>query len=208
MHIAKITLFLLLIVSITCSPGSSQDRSDQSATLAGGPCEGCEGVFEYGNRPLTPTDTLPGFEEADEKLKVTGIIYRPDGETPAEGVILYIYHTNEQGIYPTRGDEAGWGRRHGYIRGWIRTGPDGRYTFYTRKPGSYGENPAHIHPIILEPDDRYYYLTDYRFRGDPYLEENDREYRGSPGVISLRKEGELLVAERDIVLGKNVPGYE
>lgn len=208
MHIAKIVLFLLLIGNMTCSPGISQDRSDQNATLVGGPCEGCEGVFEYGDRPLAPADTLPGFEEADKKLKVTGIIYRPDGETPAEGVILYIYHTNEQGVYPTRGDETGWGRRHGYIRGWIRTGPDGRYTFYTRKPGSYGQNPAHIHPTILEPDDRYYYLTEYRFRGDPYLEENDRSFRGSPGVVSLRKEGDLLVAERDIVLGKNVPGYE
>ena len=105
--------------------------------LVGGPCEGCEAVFEYGDRELEPVARLPRFAESESPLKVTGTIYEANGQTPAEGVILYIHQTNEEGIYPKRGDETGWGRRHGYLRGWIKTGPDGRYTFYTVKPGTY-----------------------------------------------------------------------
>jgi len=194
--------FLILLIS-TCT--YSQNR------LVGGPCEGCEAVFEYGDRELTPVDTLPDFASMEPKIKVTGTIYKPDGTTPAPGVILYVYHTNREGIYATKGGESGWARRHGYIRGWVRTGNDGRYTFYTFKPGSYGSNPAHIHPIILEPGGRYYWLGSYRFAGDPNLdtgEDSDSGPRGgSSGIMDMRREGNLLVGERDIILGKNIPNY-
>ncbi len=201
-------VFPFLLLTIFCSIGKSQKISEQNSVLVGGPCEGCEAVFEFGDQPLSPTDTLPEFEQSATKLKVTGTIYHPDGRTPAEGVILYIHHTNAQGVYPTRGDETGWGRRHGYLRGWIRTEADGRYTFYTQKPGSYSRNPAHIHPIILEPDGKYYYIAEYVFEGDPNLENEWSNNRGGPGVVTLNRENGLLVAERDIILGLNVPGYE
>lgn len=196
-------LFLLLFCMLANSLVFAQ------GTLVGGPCEGCEAVFEYGQQKLSPTDTMPGFEENEPKLKLTGTIYKSDGETPAEDIILYIYHTNREGVYPTLGDEEGWARRHGYIRGWIKTGANGVYTFYTFKPGSYSSNPAHIHPIILEPNGYYYYIDEFRFKGDPNLD-NVREYvdhRGGSGIVELEESGGLLVAERDIILRKNVDGY-
>ncbi|MBS1272284.1 MAG: hypothetical protein MAGBODY4_01424 [Candidatus Marinimicrobia bacterium] len=177
--------------------------------LVGGPCEGCEAVFEFGDRNLNPTDTLQGFETIENRLKVTGTIYEPDGVIPAADVVLYIYHTNAKGVYPTRGDEQGWGRRHGYIRGWIKTDSTGRYTLYTGMPGSYSSNPAHIHPIILEPNDKYYYIDAYRFSDDPHLPENPHyENRGGTGIVQLKRDGDMLIARRDIILGKNVPNYE
>ncbi len=181
------------------------------STLLGGPCEGCEAVFEFGERELTPVDTLPDFGKDGPKLMVTGTIYQPDGKTPAEGVILYIHHTNQEGVYPPGEDPRGWEDRHGYLRGWIKTGTDGRYTFYTLKPASYPDsrNPAHIHPFVLEPNG-YYYLDAYHFAGDPFLTDDirnrDNAYGGN-GVVRLRREGDMLVAERDLVLGLNVPGY-
>ena len=39
-----------------------------------GSCEGCEGIFEFGGHKLSPTDTLPDFNEAGTKLKITGTI--------------------------------------------------------------------------------------------------------------------------------------
>lgn len=201
--------FLVLFLTQGCE---SQEK--QSFMHVGGPCEGCEAVFEYGDKKLSPTDTLPDFNEEGSKIKVTGTIYQNDGETPAEGVILYIYHTDQNGIYATRGGETGWAKRHGYIRGWIKTGKDGKYTFYTLKPGTYPErsSPAHIHPIILEPNGKYYWLCSYHFEGDPLLSEKvispESPRGGSSGLLSLQKEEYLLVGKRDIILGKNIPGYE
>ena len=184
-----------------------------SSRLVGGPCEGCEAVFEWGDRQLSPVDTLPDFGEEGTRIKITGTIYQPDGKTPAEGVILYIYHANQQGLYANTLNEPGWARRHGSTRGWIRTGRDGRYAFYTLKPGIYPNHttPAHIHPIILEPDGKYYWLGSCHFAGDPLLSDKEIHPRsprgGGSGLLTLKMEGDLLVGTRDIILGKNVPGY-
>lgn len=203
---------ILLVLLLKVIAAFAQDWSETTAKLVGGPCEGCEAIFEYGNMELKNVDTLPDFNKG-LKIKVEGTIYRPDGMTPAASVILYVYQTNERGIYATRGGEEGWAKRHGYIRGWIKTGEDGRYTFYTLKPGHYPgrTTPAHIHPTILEPDGRYYWLGSYHFAGDEYLTEKeispDLPRGGSSGLLVLQKQGEIWIGTRDITLGKNIANY-
>ena len=176
-----------------------------------GQCEGCEAVFEYGNRTITSVDTLPEFDTPGTKIKVSGTVYKPDGVTPAPDVILYLYQTNEEGVYPTTGNEEGWGRRHGYIRGWVKTDQQGEYTFYSQMPGMYGSEPAHIHITVLEPNGKYYWLVSYHFEGDPRLtpaEINDPDPRGgSTGILELKEDGNILAGTRDIILGRNIPGY-
>lgn len=207
---------LILFLSLVFTFFNCRSQTDEyiKYRLVGGPCEGCEAVFEYGGKVLSPIDTLPDFNEEGPKIKVTGTIYKPDGMTPAKDVILYIYHTNQNGIYETKGNEIGWGKRHGYIRGWAKTDSSGKYVFNTLKPGIYPSRnaPAHIHPIILEPDGKYYWLGSYHFEGDPLLTEkeiNPESPRGgSSGLLSLHKKDNLLVGKRDIILGKNVPDYD
>ena len=145
---------------------------------------------------------------------VTDFIYQNNGKTLAKDVIMYLYHTDQQGIYAVKGEEKGWAKRHGYIRGWIKTGNNGKYTFYTLQPGVYPSRTtsAHIHPTILEPNGKYYWLGSYHFDGDSLL--TDREINpdsprgGSSGLLTLTKEGNIWVGTRDIILGKNVPDYE
>ncbi|WP_257667918.1 dioxygenase family protein [Parapedobacter tibetensis] len=205
------TLILALVLSYTSC--YSQDRKRGKASRVGGPCEGCEAIYEYGGRRLAAIDTLPGFRENEPKIKVTGTVFRKDGKTPAENVIVYIYHTDRQGIYPTRGNETGWDKRHGFIRGWITTGKDGKYTFYTFRPAAYpsGVEPEHIHILVKEPDRNEYYLDEYVFDDDPLLNGKERkmlENRGGSGIVRPIAEKGMLTVKRDIILGLNIPDYE
>src|SRR5688572_28586079 len=117
----KRSLMLSVVIAAVCIVGCAQPRSsdNQDPRKVGGECDECEAVFEYGWKILSWIDTLPDYSDDGPKMEVSGTIYRQDGKTPAAGVILYIYHTDQEGIYPTKGDETGWAKRHGYIRGWI-----------------------------------------------------------------------------------------
>jgi protocatechuate 3,4-dioxygenase beta subunit len=212
--ISIMRIFLILfLLAASYSSGVSQEIFNSKPKLIGS-CEGCEAIFEYGEKKLTPADTLVDFKRPGAKLKLTGTIYQNDGKTPARDVILYIYHTNQNGIYETTGNETGWGKRHGRIRGWIKTDTDGGYNFYTLKPGTYPSRsePAHVHPIILEPNGNHYWLGSYYFDDDPLLTQNhrnpDSQRGGSNGIMILEKENGIWVGRRDITLGKNIPGYE
>ncbi|MGK7391790.1 MAG: intradiol ring-cleavage dioxygenase [Candidatus Cyclobacteriaceae bacterium M2_1C_046] len=174
-----------------------------------GYCDGCEAVLEFGDRTLSAIDTLPDFEEYDPKMKLSGTIYKPDGKTPASDVVLFIYHTNPEGKYPKRGDETGLAKKQGYIRGWVKTDAEGKYTFYTFLPGSYSSNESHIHAVILEPDGKYYFIDDYNFEGDPNFNTSyKRKNRGGSGIVELHKKDQLLIGKRDIILGLNIKDYE
>ena len=156
---------------------------------------------------------MPLFDETEPKLKITGTVFQKDGKTPAKDVILYIYQTNRAGIYETKGDEVGWAKRHGFIRGWIKTDAYGSYTFYTFRPGAYPNRraPEHIHITVKEPDKNEYYLEDYLFDDDPLLTKAERDrlrQRGGSGIVMPKSDGVNYLVERDIILGLNIPGYE
>lgn len=201
-----------LLVLWTCSSCNAQTKNT-STKLVGGGCEGCEAIYEYGDKSLTPIDTLPEFQNNEPKLKIMGTVFKKDSKTPAENVIIYIYHTNRQGIYETKGNETGWAKRHGFIRGWVKTGKDGKYTFYTFRPAAYpdGSEPEHIHTTVKEPDKNEYYLDDYLFDDDPILTQSTRDRlnnRGGSGIMKPIEKNGMLIIERNIILGKNIPNYE
>lgn len=202
--------FLLVLWLVTSCNAQTKDSTPK---LVGGGCEGCEAIFEYGNKKLTSTDTLPEFQNNEPKLKIAGTVFKKDGKTPAENVIVYIYHTNRSGIYETKGNETGWARRHGFIRGWVKTGKDGKYTFYTFRPAAYpdGSEPEHIHTTVKELDKNEYYLDDYLFDDDPILTQSTRNKlnnRGGSGIMKPIEANGILTIHRDIILGKNIPDYE
>ncbi len=199
----KFQISLLFILIFTASCAQQTDTK-----LLGGPCEGCEAVFEFEGKlsqNLTITDTKKG-----ETLKVSGTIYKADGKTPADGIILYLYHTDAKGIYPSEANSKGWEGRHGKLRGWLKTGEDGKYEFTTIRPASYPNTSIvqHIHPTILEPDGSYYWIQDYLFDDDPFLtnrERNRSNPRGGDGfVLDLRKENGVWIGTRDIILRKGL----
>lgn len=208
----KILPLLLFIPFASCSQSASQENkptaSDKKVDTR---CEICDGIYEspVAFSQLNERDTLSCFNEPGPKLYISGIVYKNDGKTPAGNVVLYFYQTDQTGVYPKRGGEKGYAREHGYLRGWLRTNSKGEYHIYTLRPGSYpnSRNPAHIHIVVKEPGIQPYWIEDFLFEDDPYLAgsgENSRKPRGGSGVLSPVKKDGLLVAIRDIYLGRNV----
>lgn len=208
---------ILLVVFISfqalsgCSQGNSQKEKNQ--IKVGGDCEGCEVIYEspVPFEKLNWIDTLPDFNEAGKKLIVSGTVFNLQGK-PAKDVIIYIYHTDQNGNYDNRNNEKGYAGRNGYIKGWMKTNEKGQYKFLTLKPVSYpnSKNPAHIHPIIKEPNTSDYWIDEFVFDDDPFLtsqELKNFQNRGGTGVLHTEERNGVLYAERNIYLGKNIPGY-
>ncbi|MBK8505737.1 MAG: intradiol ring-cleavage dioxygenase [Saprospiraceae bacterium] len=208
-----LTIILFCTSLSLCTSCAQVVMQPQAARLIG-TCEGCEAIFEFGQKTLSAVDTLPDFDKKGQKVRVSGTVYQPDGTTPGAGVILYIYHTNPEGLYENKYQATNWERRHGYLRAWIKTDLDGKYTFYTRKPGVYPSRtePAHIHLTVLEPNGGYYWVESYYFANDSLLTAKEIEpvapRGGNNGILNLKNEGEIWTASRDLILGKNVAGYE
>jgi protocatechuate 3,4-dioxygenase, beta subunit len=175
-------------------------------------CEGCEMMFDGMPADIQSSTRLAPAGEPGESLTIDGTIYQPDGKTPAPGIVLYVYHTDAKGLYsPAKGQNQS--RRHGHLRGWVKSDAKGRYSFTTIRPASYpnSRNPQHIHPIILESSTRYYWIDEYLFTDDPVLtsEEKSRQPgRGGSGVITLTREAGGWKGTRDIILGRSVPNYQ
>jgi protocatechuate 3,4-dioxygenase beta subunit len=196
-----------------CSQSTSQ-KQNKGNPAVGGTCEGCEAIYESSVpfEKLLAIDTLPDFSEPGPKIEISGIVYRQDGLTPEKDVIIYVYHTDQKGNYSTKGAETGWGKRHGYIRGWMKTDKNGFYRFYTLVPASYpnSNNPKHIHPVVKEPGRNEYWIDEFVFDDDPLLPEKERTRPmpvGGNGVLKPYMKDGMLRATRNIILGLHVAGY-
>jgi protocatechuate 3,4-dioxygenase, beta subunit len=207
-------LSLLLVSFQSCAQPNPSNKPQQKETKVSDGCEGCEAIYECPVlfSKLEPMVWLPDWNEKGQKLAVNGTVYKADGKTPAEGVIIYIYHTDQTGVYPKKGDEKGWAKRHGYLRGWMKTDENGFYKFFTLRPASYpsSNNPAHIHVTIKEPGKEEYWIDDFLFDDDPLLTEDQRKHiqnRGGTGILKSKSAESIVKAERNIYLGKNIPNY-
>jgi protocatechuate 3,4-dioxygenase, beta subunit len=189
---------------------------DDSAVTAS-PIEGPDGLKDTPEK-LTWQDVSPGWNQPGQKLLLTGTIFQPDGKTPAKDVVLYYYHTNAEGRYVHKPEEPRsmkpneLGQTHGYLRGWVKTGADGKYEIRTIRPAVYPtrDAPAHIHATIKEPGIAEYYIDEFVFDDDPLLTTRERlrtEKRCGSGVLRLVRKDDLVIGERNIYLGLNVPGH-
>jgi len=147
------------------------------------------------------------------KTLVKGTVYKRDGKTPAPDVIVYYWHTDNKGYYSPKAGMKEEARRHGHLRGWVKTDGEGKYAIYTSKPVPYPDRniPAHIHITIKEPRiANAYYIDELVFDDDQLLTAEKRkalENRGGSGIVSVHALGDLQIAEHNIILGLNIPNY-
>lgn len=181
----------------------------------GGPCEGCEAIYES---PI-PFDKIKSIVQLPDvswdgkkPMGINGTVFKADGVTPAPGIIIYLYHTDETGHYPKKEGEKGWAQKHGYLRGWVRSDQKGFYKFGCLRPAPYpGRNePAHIHMVVKEPELNEYYIDEIVFSDDPLLTPEKQAKlpnRGGSGIVKIIDVGNMYKGERNIYLGKNIPNY-
>ena len=205
---APLPLLLPLVLACAVPLGCRAQAVDR-VPVVGGPCEGCEAVFEGMPDSLTRSARIAPRGEPGEPMVLRGTVRGPDGE-PAPGIVVYAYQTNAGGVYPPDDELSGHARRHGELRAWVRTDGRGRYRFETIRPGSYPgrEIPAHVHLQVVEPGCCTYWIASVRFRDDPLIPDDARpssDARGGPGLVDPRREDGVWIAERDISLRAGLP---
>jgi protocatechuate 3,4-dioxygenase beta subunit len=186
---------------------ASASWSGAAEPVIGGPCEGCELVFEGMPETIASRARVAPPDEPGQPLAIEGTVTDRDGR-PAPGVLVYAYHTDVSGSYPRAAT------RHGRLRGWARTDEAGRYRFDTIRPGAYpGRSaPQHVHMHVIEPGVGTYWIADLVFTDDPLLPAGQQrptgQERGGSGIATPASDGAGgWQVRRDIRLGAAVPGY-
>ncbi len=162
---------------------------------------------------INAIDTSAGWNEKGQQLLVTGTVYKIDDKTPVPNVIIYYWHTDSNGYYSPKKGMTEKAKRHGHIRGWVKSDEKGNYSIYTIRPAPYPKRdiPAHIHTSIKEPTiNNEYYIDEWVFDDDELLTTEKRkalENRGGSVILRIRGSGELQIAEHDIILGFHIPNY-
>jgi len=190
---------LLLPACSTFAEPGAQARADLYN------CEGCEAALERPAASLTSRLMLASRAEPGERMLLTGRVVLRDSHMPALGVVVYAHQTNAAGRYAGGLGGNLWSRRHGRLRGWVKTDADGRYAFDTIKPAPYPDRtmPAHVHLYIAEPGRRPYYVDDVVFAGEFGVTPAYRvrqELRGGSGIVACVRSGGVWRVRRDIML--------
>jgi len=173
---------LMLIVSVGIA---GEPEKNYPPTLSGGaPCGSCNAPEKLSAKTVVPPGNEPG-----EPLVISGRILQPDGKTPAEGIVLWVYHTDVTGYYNEKDDAS-----HPRLKGWMKIGADGKYEFRTIRPGAYPHRttPGHIHAHVYGPGYSERSIEDYWFKDDPRINEkelkNAADNGGHPVVVELKRD--------------------
>jgi len=118
--------------------------------------------------------------EPGAALIVEGQVFRPDGRTPAPGVIVYAYQTDATGLYTRPGS------KDIRLHGWMKTSVEGRFRFDTIRPAPYpnGTIPAHIHFQLWGGGYEPQWTDELLFADDPLVKERERRESASLGIFA------------------------
>lgn len=207
-------LIFVCSLFVSCNGQTNEKTNTQTDKIVGGGCDGCELMYIGMPKEIHSVDTSSGWNEKGQKLIVTGTVFQLDGKTPAKGVIIYYWQTDNNGYYSPKSEMDERTKRHGHIRGWVKTDKNGKYMIRTIRPAPYPNDvlPAHIHLSIKEPDiANEYYTDEINFDDDklliPHFKKYPQENRGGSGAVRILLKDSLQIAEHNIVLGLNIPNY-
>lgn len=214
----NIILFAFMSTLTNCNGQIKTDNKQSelqidNKKLVGGGCDGCELMYVGMPKSITAIDTSAGWTEKGQKLLITGTVYKLGGKIPAPNVVIYYWQTDNNGYYSPREGMDERAKRHGHIRGWVKSDENGKYSIYTIRPTPYPNRdaPAHIHTSIKEPNIKdEYYIDAFVFDDDKLLTGEKRKAhknRGGSGILRVLIDKNMQIAEHNIILGLNIPNY-
>ncbi|MGI9463407.1 MAG: protocatechuate 3,4-dioxygenase subunit beta [Aestuariivirgaceae bacterium] len=155
-----------------------------------GPVFGHNAIARHDN-DLTKNASTTG-NALGERIIVTGRVRDADGR-PVPNSLIEIWQANAAGRYAHKVDQHDAPLDPNFFGGGrCLTDADGRYRFYTIKPGAYpwgnhdnAWRPNHIHLSLLGPSMESRLVTQMYFPGDPLLD-LDPIYLGVPTAARSR----------------------
>lgn len=200
---------------MTSCDGQTRQQSNEAKQTkkVGGGCEGCEFMYVGMPKQILSEHTSLGWIEGKQKLILTGKVFQIDGKTPASDVVIYYWHTDDNGLYSSNNETPKQAKEHGKLRGWVKTDKSGNYTIKTSRPAAYPNDniPQHIHLSIKEPDITNEYYADLYFDDDPLYLNHKKKYgkldRAGTELLRIVLDDNIQIAEHNIVLGLNIPDY-
>lgn len=213
--ILHLSLLASVLIMLTSCNGQVKVQTDatQLSGIVGGGCDGCELMYVEMPDALSFEHSSAGWEEGKQKLLLTGKIFQVDGRTPASDVIIYYWHTDDYGLYASNEATPKLAKEHGKLRGWVKSDKQGNYTIRTSRPAPYPKDniPQHIHLAIKEPELPNEYYADLYFDDDPLYLNHQKKYgrmdRAGTELLRIVLDGDIQIAEHNIVLGLNIPNY-
>lgn len=141
-------------------------------------------------RVLPSSGRIAPAAEPGTPLVIQGRVFQRDGQTPAPNIIVFAYHTDATGHY----DAPSAGPHSWRLRGWAKTGADGRFELATIRPAPYPSHTqaAHVH-LSLEGPGVPRQSAGLVFEGDPLLSATDRDESSKAGKFGAV----CVVRERD-----------
>ena len=194
----KSIIFIAVFIFAAVSLAQVDKHPKYPSTLSGGaPCGSCDAPGKLSWKTMVTPENEPG-----EPLVITGKVFQPDGKTPAEGMVLWVYQTDRTGYYNEKDDAS-----HPRLKGWMKIGADGKYEFRTIRPGAYPHRttPAHIHAHVYGPGYSERSIEDYWFKDDPRINEKEVELAaktgGHPVIVEVKRGRDgVWRGERDITM--------
>lgn len=219
MKVLQMIILLTIISGFTNCNGQNKTETKQTIDktyeekVIGGGCEGCELMYIEMPKKILSEHTSLGWTEGYQKLILTGKVFQLDGKTPAQNVIIYYWHTDNNGLYGSTEQTPTAAKEHGNLRGWVKSDANGNYTIKTSRPAAYPKQDIaqHIHLSIKEPEIKNEYYADLYFDDDPLYLQHKNKYgkidRAGTEILRIVLDNKVQIAEHNIILGLNIPDY-
>jgi catechol 1,2-dioxygenase len=145
-----------------------------------------EGPYYKDGAPLRAV-----IESEGESLTMQGVILKSsDCRTPIAGAVVDIWHCDSKGRYDNDGFKC---------RGVVKSDKNGKYSFTTIFPPSYGSRPRHIH-FKVRAEGFPELTSQIYFKGDKNLQNDFARNASASRIVSLNKVDNILKGQFDIYL--------